>query len=251
MTRRRPSLPLASRARARPPNARRYVELVFTLIFTCECLAKFFGFGLVARTPSGQWTLGLFWSEWNNIKEVVVLSLCWWSVYYLNQYCVGFDYSQPEQSQKQYLAYSHMFRALRAFRLIGYVPQLQSMMHAFAFAISSVFWVITLVLLFLYICAVIATDLLGGQSREWCDALGGADARRALGSAGEDAHDDGNLDNMCARARALSRSAGNVYTSRRAPENLFPTHPALAAPLAAGASSRRTTASARCCSRCR
>ena len=50
MTRRRPSLPLASRARARPPNARRYVELVFTLIFTCECLAKFFGFGLLART---------------------------------------------------------------------------------------------------------------------------------------------------------------------------------------------------------
>ena len=218
MTRRRPSLPLASRARARPPNARRYVELVFTLIFTCECLAKFFGFGLVARTPSGQWTLGLFWSEWNNIKEVVVLSLCWWSVYYLNQYCVGFDYSQPEQSQKQYLAYSHMFRALRAFRLIGYVPQLQSMMHAFAFAISSVFWVITLVLLFLYICAVIATDLLGGQSREWCDALGGADARRALGSAGEDAHDDGNLDNMCARARALSpaRRGMCTYVSARA-----------------------------------
>ena len=185
---------------------------MFTLLFTGEILAKFFGFGLVARTPSGQLKLGLFWSDGHNIVELVVrafipraarshtlgmelrpsisrsqvLALCWASVVFFNTYCVDFKYAYPEKSKKQYLAYSHFLRSLRSFRLIGYVPQLQSMMHAFAFAISSVFWVITLVLLFLYIAAVIATDFLGGQSRA-CDELGGG------GEA-----DDANLDEMCA-----------------------------------------------------
>ena len=120
-----------------------------------------------------------------SISRSQVLALCWASVVFFNTYCVDFKFAHPEKSKKQYLAYSHFLRSLRSFRLIGYVPQLQSMMHAFAFAISSVFWVITLVLLFLYIAAVIATDFLGGQSRA-CDELGG-------GGEADDAH----LDDMC------------------------------------------------------
>ena len=100
----------------------------------------------------------------------MVLIACWTSVCFFYSYCEALENhtetadEYTRHSKKYKLALSHLFRSFRFMRLIGFVPQLQSMMHAFFFAVSSVFWVLTLVLLFLYVTAVLATDFLGGQA---------------------------------------------------------------------------------------
>lgn len=125
------------------------IEIVFTVIFTAECVMKIIAMGFVAHDGA------YLRHAWNFLDFTIVIVGLLSSI--LSSVMEGFDVKALRA-----------FRVLRPLRLVSGVPSLQVVMNSILMAMIPLFHIALLVLFVIAIYAIIGLEMFEGQLHQTC-----------------------------------------------------------------------------------